>query len=98
MHRLFSRLIRSIDATFGTCSICIRKSFTAALAASGCWLAATLLWPGGLLQAVLGLAALFSDFAPLWWIKWGLVASGLYLFAIGGVLQIIDRLRGVSYG
>jgi len=46
--------------------------------------------------SVLGLAALFSDFAPLWWIKWGLVASGLYLFAIGGVLQIIDRLRGVS--
>lgn len=48
--------------------------------------------------SVLGLAALFSDFAPLWWIKWGLVASGLYLFVIGGVLQIIDRLRGVSYG
>ncbi|HDZ71817.1 MAG TPA: phosphatidylcholine/phosphatidylserine synthase [Aurantimonas coralicida] len=47
--------------------------------------------------SVLGLAALFSDFAPLWWIKWGLVASGLYLFAIGGVLQIIDRLRGVSH-
>ncbi|MEC5290221.1 phosphatidylcholine/phosphatidylserine synthase [Aurantimonas sp. C2-6-R+9] len=47
--------------------------------------------------SVLGLAALFSDFAPLWWIKWGLVASGLYLFAIGGVLQMVDRLRGVSH-
>ena len=58
MHSLFSGLIRSIDATFGTCSICMRKSFTAALAASGCWLAATLFWPGGLLQSLLGLAAL----------------------------------------
>ncbi len=47
--------------------------------------------------SVLGLAALFTDFAPLWWIKWGLVASGLYLFAIGGVLQIVDWLRGVTH-
>lgn len=64
MHSLFSGLIRSIDATFGTCSICMRKSFTAALAASGIWLAATLFWPGGLLQSLLGLAGL--GLASLW--------------------------------
>jgi len=64
MHRLLSRLTRSIDATFGTCSICMRKSFTAALAACGLWLAAALLWPDRLLQPVLGLAAL--GLAGLW--------------------------------
>ena len=64
MHRLFSRLTRSIDATFGTCSICMRKSFTAALAASGCWLAATLFWPDRLVSVVAGVAA--SGLIGLW--------------------------------
>ena len=58
MNRLYSRLTRSIDATFGTCSICMRKSFIAALAAIGLWLAAAVLWPGGPVAAPAGLAAL----------------------------------------
>ncbi|WP_422371013.1 hypothetical protein [Hoeflea sp.] len=58
MNRLISRLTRSIDATFGTCSICMRKSFLAALAASGLWLAATLLWPDLPVPQIAGLAAL----------------------------------------
>lgn len=58
MHVPVSRLIGSIDATFGTCSICMRKSFLAALAASGFWLAAALLWPERLVSGLAGLAAL----------------------------------------
>lgn len=58
MHRLISHLTRLIDATFGTCSICMRKSFLAALAASSFWLVAMLLWPDRLVAALAGLAAL----------------------------------------
>lgn len=58
MHMLFSRLVKAIDATFGTCSICMRKSLAASLAASGLYIAAALIWPDRLLQMVLGLLAL----------------------------------------
>jgi len=43
--------------------------------------------------SILGLMTLVSDFAPADWVRWGLVATGLYLFAIGGVLQLSDRLK-----
>ena len=29
-------------------------------------------------------------------VRWGLVITGLYLFSIGGLLQLVDRLRGVA--
>lgn len=58
MHMRISRLIKSVDATFGTCSTCMRKSFTAGLVALSGYLVATLIWPDRLLQTVLGLAAL----------------------------------------
>ena len=35
MHLLFSRRIKAIDVTFGTCSTCLRKFLAAALVASG---------------------------------------------------------------
>jgi hypothetical protein len=64
MHLLFSRLIKAIDATFGTCSICMRQSLAAALVALGCYFVSTLIWPDRLPQTVLGLAAL--GLASLW--------------------------------
>lgn len=58
MHMLISRLIKSIDANFGTCSICMRKAFAAGVVGLSCYLVATLIWPDRLFQTVLGLAAL----------------------------------------
>tara|TARA_R110001599_G_scaffold52888_9_gene148007 strand:- start:581 stop:1141 length:561 start_codon:yes stop_codon:yes gene_type:complete len=58
MGILISRLIKSVDATFGTCSICMRKSFAAGVVALSCYLVVTLIWSDRLLQTVLGLAAL----------------------------------------
>ncbi len=43
--------------------------------------------------SALGLAALFMAFQVPTWIKVGLLASGLYLFCIGGVLQWLGRLN-----
>ena len=43
--------------------------------------------------SVLGLIALFNNFDSSDWVRWGLVLSGLYLFAIGGVVQLLDRRR-----
>lgn len=58
MHLLFSRLLKTVDATFGTCSICMRKSLASALVASGFYIGVALIWPDRLLQTVLGLLAL----------------------------------------
>lgn len=42
--------------------------------------------------SILGLIALFMAFSVPVWVKWGLVASGLYLYVAGGVFQLSDRL------
>ncbi|NDW03119.1 phosphatidylcholine synthase [Jiella pacifica] len=43
--------------------------------------------------SVLGLLVLVDNFEASALVRWGLVASGLYLLTIGGVLQALDRLR-----
>jgi len=45
--------------------------------------------------SVLGALVLIQDFDVSAWVRWGLVATGLYLLCLGGVLQLLDRLRGV---
>ena len=52
--------------------------------------------------SLLGIAALFynldappNTFEAPAAVRWGLVVTGLYLFSIGGTLQLADRLRGV---
>ncbi|WP_322187196.1 phosphatidylcholine synthase [Fulvimarina sp. 2208YS6-2-32] len=44
--------------------------------------------------SVLGIVALFEGLEPSLWVKVGLVLSGLYLFAIGGLLQFYDWMKG----
>ncbi|MBO0906440.1 phosphatidylcholine synthase [Jiella sonneratiae] len=45
------------------------------------------------LWSVLGAVVLAQNFAADPWVRWGLVACGLYLLGIGGALQLFDRLR-----
>ncbi|MCB8837112.1 phosphatidylcholine synthase [Aurantimonas sp. VKM B-3413] len=47
--------------------------------------------------SVLGLVALLADFDTPEWARWGLAATSLYLFAIGGILQLADRLSGGAH-
>lgn len=51
-------------------------------------LAVSAMWAG------FGLAALGYGFDLPDWLKLGILVTGLYLFCIGGVLQVIDRMRG----
>ncbi|MBP0617480.1 phosphatidylcholine/phosphatidylserine synthase [Jiella sp. KSK16Y-1] len=44
--------------------------------------------------SVFGMMVLLQNFNASPWVRWGLVASGLYLLLIGGVLQLKDWLRG----
>jgi len=46
------------------------------------------------LWSLLSLTALFMAFQAPFWVKWGIVLSGLYLFAIGAILQLVDKLKG----
>lgn len=50
------------------------------------------------LWAAFGMAALADGFAAPLWIKLGILATGLYLFGIGGLLQGIDLLRSRANG
>ncbi|RFC62358.1 phosphatidylcholine/phosphatidylserine synthase [Fulvimarina endophytica] len=50
------------------------------------------------LWSLLGIVALFQSLEPSFAVKAGLVVTGLYLFAIGGVLQVYDRIRGRNDG
>jgi phosphatidylcholine synthase len=43
------------------------------------------------LWSALGLTALFMGFETPLWLKAGLIATGLYLFSIGGILQLVDK-------
>ena len=47
--------------------------------------------------SVFGVLVLFQNFEPTPIVRWGLVASGLYLLFIGAVLQFIDWLRGTRH-
>ncbi|MCD2471579.1 phosphatidylcholine/phosphatidylserine synthase [Jiella sp. MQZ9-1] len=47
------------------------------------------------LWSVLGAVVLLQGFAVSPLVRWGLVAAGLYLLCIGGLLQLIDTLKGV---
>lgn len=42
--------------------------------------------------SVLSVIALFMNFDNPTWLAWGVIASGLYLYCIGGVLQLIPAL------
>lgn len=44
------------------------------------------------LWALLGLAALYHAFELPAWVKLGILATGLYLFSIGAILQIVDAV------
>jgi len=45
------------------------------------------------LWSVFGLAALYYAFDLPAWVKLGIVSTGLYLFSIGAILQVIDMVR-----
>jgi hypothetical protein len=64
MHKLLFRVLSAIDATFGTCPICMRRALASALAAWGAWTIGWLLWPDPRLLLLLGLAA--AGAACLW--------------------------------
>lgn len=44
--------------------------------------------------SVLGLIAIGYAFEAPMWVRMGVLVTGLYLFAIGGILQLIDKLTG----
>ncbi|MEX6508613.1 phosphatidylcholine synthase [Jiella sp. M17.18] len=46
--------------------------------------------------SVFGFVGLIDGFDLAEWTRWGLAATSLYLFSIGGIMQLIDRLRGRS--
>ncbi|MER0239924.1 phosphatidylcholine synthase [Fulvimarina sp. MAC8] len=46
--------------------------------------------------SVLGIVALIQGLEPSFLVKAGLVASGLYLFAIGGFFQLYDKFTGAT--
>ena len=48
--------------------------------------------------SIFGLIALIDGFDMPGWARWGLAASSLYLFAIGGILQFADRMAGRRIG
>lgn len=51
-----------------------------------------------LIWAVLSVTAIAMNFAVPAWIKFGIVLTGLYLFAIGAVLQVLDRFGPAERG
>ncbi|KQT83487.1 phosphatidylcholine synthase [Aurantimonas sp. Leaf443] len=47
------------------------------------------------LWSLLGIVSLFQNFDSPWFVRWGIVATSLYLLCIGGVLQLLDKRRGL---
>lgn len=44
--------------------------------------------------SVLGLIAIGYAFDAPFWVRTGVLVTGLYLFSIGGILQLVDKLTG----
>ena len=63
MYSLITRVVSAVDATFGTCSICMRQALVAALTAWGIYVVLWLIWPNGLVLALLGLAVLVRKYS-----------------------------------
>ena len=47
---------------------------------------------GGMLNLILGIVALIYSLHSPPWVRMGIVASGLYLYLIGGVMQLVPAL------
>ncbi|MBB4000574.1 phosphatidylcholine synthase [Aureimonas pseudogalii] len=44
--------------------------------------------------SVCSIIALLANFEPAPWVRTAILVSGVYLFSIGGILQLADRIRG----